>query len=92
MAEVPSGTRAGEDCRKEKALVDLETGLVTLQAALLGGNLLRRWHQTRNHAACAYHQLLDTHEAGARHGQCVVDGIAVTAQEPHAGIARASPQ
>ena len=62
MAEMASGALAAEHRGQEQALIDFEATLVALEAALLGGDLLRRRHQAGNHAGGADHEILDPHE------------------------------
>ena len=56
VAEMASGALAAEHRGQEQALVDLEAALVALEAALLGGDLLRRRHQARHHAGGPDHR------------------------------------
>src|SRR5476649_201562 len=85
---MPARALAAEEARKQQALVNFQSRLLALQAAVFLRDFLRRRDETGEISCRGDNQLLDPHEAGAFVCQSIVDRVAMATQKSHACIAR----
>jgi hypothetical protein len=87
LTEVRSRLRTPENGGDEQALVDLQSGLLTLTQPLLRGDVLGRRHETRELPGGGFHELAEPHETRALVRQGVIYVVGMPMQKGYPGLA-----